>query len=87
VQVIPTEHREFALRHTRILARSYKHFTGREFLPMNRSSGDLADRLFDAPCVVLSHGTEADPVLNYGNRAALTLWEMSWDEFTRLPLV
>jgi hypothetical protein len=23
--------------------------------------------------------------LNYGNQAALALWEMSWDEFTRTP--
>ena len=28
---------------------------------------------------------EADPVLNYGNRAALALWEMSWEELTRTP--
>ncbi len=83
--VIPTEYREFALRHTQILVRSYKHFTGRELLPMNLSPDDLADRVFDAPCILLSHGKEADPVLNYGNRAALPLWEMSWDEFTRLP--
>ncbi len=34
---------------------------------------------------MVSHGTEADPVLNYGNAAALALWEMSWDELTRTP--
>jgi MEKHLA domain len=28
---------------------------------------------------------EADPVLNYGNAAALALWEMSWEELTRTP--
>jgi MEKHLA domain len=28
---------------------------------------------------------EADPVLNYGNAAALALWEMSWVELTRTP--
>ena len=28
---------------------------------------------------------QADPVLNYGNHAALTLWEMSWEEFTGTP--
>jgi len=52
---------------------------------MNLSPLELAERLFEAPFILLSHGTEVDPVLNYGNRAALTLWEMSWDEFTRLP--
>jgi hypothetical protein len=43
------------------------------------------DRLFRAPIVVLSHGTESDPVLNFGNEAALRLWEMDWNAFTATP--
>ncbi len=82
---MPIEHREFVLRHAQIMARSYKHFTGRKLLPMNLSPVELSEKLFDAPYVLVSHGTEADPVLNYGNRAALVLWEMAWEEFTRLP--
>jgi hypothetical protein len=35
-----------------------------------------AERLLDAPFVVVSHGIEDDPILNYGNRVALALWEM-----------
>jgi hypothetical protein len=46
---------------------------------------ELSKELFDTPFVLVSHGTQADPILNYGNRAALALWEMSWDEFTRTP--
>lgn len=45
----------------------------------------LAEKVFHAPFVLVSHGTEADPVLNYGNQAALALWEMSWAELTRTP--
>ena len=45
----------------------------------------LAQKVFEAPFVLVSHGTEADPVLNYGNAAALALWEMSWEELTRTP--
>jgi hypothetical protein len=45
----------------------------------------LAEKLFRAPFVVVSHGTEADPVLNYGNQAALDLWEITWEELTRTP--
>ena len=45
----------------------------------------LAEKVFHAPFVLVAHGTEADPVLNYGNAAALELWAMSWDEFTRTP--
>jgi len=41
--------------------------------------------LFEAPFVVVSHGVEPDPILNYGNQAALDLWELSWGQFTKTP--
>ena len=41
--------------------------------------------LEDAPFAVLAHGTEPSPVLYYGNRTALSLWEMSFQDFTRMP--
>jgi hypothetical protein len=70
---------------TQLLVRSLKHWTGRELLAGHFAPEMLAEKLFHAPFVVVSHGTEADPVLNYGNRAALALWEMSWEELTRTP--
>ena len=70
---------------TQILARSLKNWTGRELLPENYSPAECAEKLFHAPFVLVSHGTQADPVLNYGNQAALALWEMSWTEFTHTP--
>ena len=71
--------------HTQCLVRSYKKWTGQDLFPGDFSPEELSAKLFDAPFVVVSHGTQADPILNYGNRAALALWEMSWDEFTRTP--
>lgn len=71
--------------HALYLARSFKKWTGRDLLPGNFPETELAEKLFEAPFVVVSHGIQADPILNYGNRAALELWEMSWDEFTRTP--
>lgn len=71
--------------HTLCLARSLKHFTGRELFPGLTTSEHLAERVFTAPFVLVSHGTEADPVLNYGNQTALQLWEMTWTELTRTP--
>jgi hypothetical protein len=68
---------------TEIIARSLKHWTGRELLDC--VPGELSERVFHAPFVLVSHGTEADPVLNYGNQTALALWEMSWEELTRTP--
>jgi hypothetical protein len=70
---------------TQSIARSLKHWTGRELLPGNPSPAELAEKIFHAPFVLVSHGAEADPVLNYGNAAALALWEMSWAELTRTP--
>ena len=76
---------DFLTGHSARLARSFKKWTGRDLLPATFSPEELALKIFDAPFAIVSHGIEADPVLNYGNRAALDLWEMSWDEFTRTP--
>ena len=35
--------------------------------------------------VVVSHGTETDPLLNYGNQAALDLWELTWEQLLKMP--
>ena len=76
---------ESIIAQTQIIARSLKHFTGRELLAGNLSPAELAEKVYHAPFVLVSHGTEADPVLNYGNAAALALWEMPWAELTRTP--
>jgi hypothetical protein len=73
------------LAQTRLIAGSLKHWTGRDLLPGSFSPAEFAEKIFHAPFVLVSHGTEADPVLNYGNQAALELWEMSWAELTRTP--
>jgi hypothetical protein len=70
---------------TQIIARSLKHWTSRDLLPGDFSPAEFSEKIFHAPFVLVSHGTEADPVLNYGNAAALALWEMSWAELTRTP--
>ncbi len=56
-------------------ARFVPALAGRELI--ERAGDPLADsrRLFEAPFVVVAHGQEADPILNYGNRLALELWE------------
>ena len=58
-------------------------------LPL-QGGGDVAgaalrEALWNAPRAIVAHGTEDDPVFFYGNRLALQLFEMSFDEFTRLP--
>jgi hypothetical protein len=75
----------FVIAQTQTLVRSLKHWTGRDLLPGDFLPAELAEKIFHAPFVVVSHGTEADPVLNYGNKSALQLWEMSWAELTSTP--
>jgi hypothetical protein len=77
--------RPAVITQTQLIARSLNHWTGRALLPGLFNPLGLAKNVFAAPFVLVSHGIEADPVLNYGNAAALKLWEMSWDEFTRTP--
>lgn len=78
---VPLQH------HAVRLLRSHRERTGRELIPgMDLSApAAVARGVFEASRVIVSHGTESDPILNYGNATALELWEMSWDEFTRTP--
>lgn len=70
---------------TQYLLDSYRHWIGRELLGRSGSIEDQARVLFEAPFVVVSHGADPDPILNYGNHIALELWDMTWEQFTQTP--
>lgn len=70
---------------SQILLDSYEQLLGYPLLERTGTALEQAKELFFAPFVLASHGTEPDPILNYGNQAALALWEMTWEEFTRTP--
>jgi len=76
---------EAVIRHVAYLLKSFHHWIGRELLELSEDDRENAIKLFEAPFIVLSHGTEKDPVLNYGNLRALKLWEMTWDSFIHTP--
>ena len=71
--------------HVQWLLDSFARLLGRELMARAGSVEEQAERLFHAPFVVVSHGTEADPILNYGNAAALALWEMDFATLTQTP--
>ena len=75
------------ISHAQLLLSSFQHLTGKSLLnvPNQASPQEIATLLFNADFVVVSHGTQADPVLNYGNQAALNLWKMDWHRFTQTP--
>ena len=68
----------------RLLLNSYQKWVGHALLRRTTPAED-ARTLFHAPFVVVSHGVEEDPLLNYGNRAALELWEMGLDQLVGTP--
>ncbi|HQR14107.1 MAG TPA: MEKHLA domain-containing protein [Nitrospira sp.] len=64
---------------------SYRHCLGRELIERVGGAEAQAQALFTVPMVVVSHGTQADPILNYGSQLALTLWEMTWEQLVQTP--
>jgi hypothetical protein len=81
----PQENNDYLTVHARQLIESYHHWTGRDLVDPNLSPFEQARALYEAPFVTASHGTEADPVFNYANRAALALFETTWADFISMP--
>jgi MEKHLA domain-containing protein len=67
------------------LLNSYRHWIGRELIERVGDPEFQSRALFESPLVVVSHGTETDPTLNYGNGTALELWEMTWEQLVKTP--
>jgi len=82
---IPDDLRHRWTNHSAALRDSFRTLTGRALIAESGDAMGDAQRLFDAPFVVVSHGAETDPILNYGNAAALTLWEMTPQAFVATP--
>ena len=70
----------------RLIVESYQRLTGQQLIPVvPTDAAQLRAALWAAPRAIVAHGTEADPIFFYGNRAALQWFEMSEEEFARLP--
>ena len=72
------------IEHTARLLDSWEHWLDQPLITRSSPEQD-AESLFQAPFVVVAHGTEVDPLLNYGNQAALELWDMTLDKFLGTP--
>ena len=70
---------------TQRLLDSYRQWTSRDLIEPIGEADVQAYRLFHTPFVVVSHGAEADPILNYGNQVALDLWAMPWGQLVQTP--
>lgn len=66
------------------IATSYAQSLGKPLVEGN-SPEDLCEQLFFAPFVLVSHGSETDPILNYGNQSALSLWNVDVETLCSMP--
>ncbi len=73
------------IAHSALLLSSFQRIVGRELMPSTGNAREDSQRLFDAPFALVSHGTQTDPILNYGNATALRLWEVDFNTLTRMP--
>lgn len=73
------------VRWNQLLLDSFHRWLGRDLIERKGNLEEQAKALYHAPFVVVSHGMEADPILNYGNKIALDLWEMDWEKLTNTP--
>jgi len=82
----PGPENKYLSEHAALLRRSFRALTGgRELIAPEATEAETARALYHAPFVVLSHDSAPDPIFNYGNRLALDLFELTWDELTAMP--
>ena len=73
------------IQHIRLMLDSFERYLGRSLINRTGNFTLEAEQVFHAPFVVVSHGTQDDPILNYGNATALELWEMDFPTLTSTP--
>ena len=63
-----------------LVAASFERLLGRPLI-----NAPTPERLWNAPCVIVAHGSEADPIFFYGNQRALDAFAMDFRSFCQLP--
>ncbi len=82
---------EKVIQRTQLILSSFEHWLGRSLFEnfgiteVKTSRIEVSQQLFEADFIVVAHGTEINPILNYGNQKALDIWELTWPEFTQTP--
>ncbi len=64
---------------------SFFNLLGHHLIERQGTPSEQAETLYEAPFVVVSHGTQADPLLNYANSTALDLWKISIPTLLKTP--
>ena len=67
-----------------LILRSYRKMLGKDLIEFDEAKS-IAEQLYNVPMVVLSHGTQDDPIFNFGSALALERFELTWEELIKLP--
>lgn len=81
----PIWQQKSVIQQTQLMIRSFEHWTGKPLINIQGTPEQISQALFELPFPVLCHGTEPDPIFNYGNQKAMELWEVNWEELTKMP--
>ena len=65
-----------------LIAESFERLIGRPLVP---GKPNVAESLWQAPFVIVAHGTEPDPIFFFGNKRALDLFDISLEAFVAMP--
>lgn len=80
---------EKVILHCQDLCLSYQYWTKQSLIEdlnlTETAPAKISEHLFKAPFALISHGLEADPIINYGNQVVLDLWQISWQDLTLMP--
>ncbi len=71
--------------HVQLLRNSLRTLTGRDLLEQDCPPAEAARQIFHAPFILLSHNAAEEPLLTYGNRTGLALFELTWEELVVMP--
>lgn len=78
----PSTENNYLADHIALISQSFEKLLGYPLLP---DTDNVAEHLYNAPFVLLSHNTDPDPIFNYANAQGLQLFELSWQQLIALP--
>jgi MEKHLA domain len=82
---LPTFANNYHQEHVLMMLENLQRWTGYDLMKEYGFSLDtLGAEVFNADFYILSHNNATDPILNYGNKQVLDLWEVSWEELTTM---
>jgi hypothetical protein len=71
--------------HVKQLLDSFNKYVKRDLIERSGNVEIDFRNINNSKTIVVSHNGANDPILNFGNQAALELWELNWEDFTNTP--